>query len=84
MNREKLKQLTIKEWKEDNEETDRFIKEGNSSLEGSIFDYRYLKVDNFFPNKFGKDIRCVLTFKGSIKEFILLITPSVSYWEEVR
>lgn len=71
MNREKLKQLTIKSWKED-------------AAEHDFMDCSRLKVDNFFCEKMGKDIKCTLTFKDSAKIFGLTVTPSVSYWDEVK
>lgn len=87
MNREKLKQLTIKSWKEDCEDMDRFSSDPDprcQKLIGSFLDYRGLKVDNFFCEKMGKDIDCTLTFKDSAKTYGLTVTPSVSFWDEVK
>ncbi len=85
MNREKLKQLTIKSWKEDCEDMDRFFTDPRcEKLIGGFLDYRGLKVDNFFCDKSGQNINCKLTFKDSNKAYNLLVTPSVSYWDEVK
>lgn len=69
MNKEKLKQITINALKSDDHD---------------FMGCKGLKIEKFECYKAGKNISCQLIFKDTNKTFDLLVTPSVSYWDEVN